>query len=284
MAEYDHGFKIIARESGRALARRGGLNCRPWRPAESTLQVTTERLADRVFVARQGTEQFLVYMEFMTYWDRSSTWSLLGKSGMLAERDRLPVMTLVFVLRPRGYVRQNGTVQLSVGGRPTQQLWFQEICLWELEPEKWWEDEPGLMALYPLCHHDMEPEKSIEHAAHRIEVKESDGVKRADLLTTLGIFSRLAYPNIEPYKLIGREKMRESSFYQEILEEGAATGAVNARRVDILDLIEARFGKKEAAAFKKPLRAIEDPNKLRAIHRLAFQETDLAELYQSLKN
>ena len=74
--------------------------------------------------------------------------------------------------------------------------------------------------------------------------------------------------------------MRESSFYQEIMEEGV----VNARRVDILDLIEARFGKKEAAAFKKSLRAIEDPNKLRAIHRLAFQETDLAELYQALTN
>ena len=72
--------------------------------------------------------------------------------------------------------------------------------------------------------------------------------------------------------------MRESSFYQEIMEEGV----VNARRVDILDLIEARFGKKEAAAFKKPLGTIEDPNKLRVLLRLALRCTELAELRKAI--
>ena len=72
--------------------------------------------------------------------------------------------------------------------------------------------------------------------------------------------------------------MRESSFYQEIMEEGS----VMTGRFDILDVIEARFGKKEAAAFKKPLGTIEDPNKLRALHRLALRCTDLAELRKAI--
>src|SRR5580698_916748 len=113
MAELDHGFKIIARESGRALARVGGLSCPKWKPSESTLQATTERLADRVFEASQGSERFIVYFEFVTKWDESVPWSILGKSGMLAERERLPVVSLVFILRPGGYSPQNGTMRLT---------------------------------------------------------------------------------------------------------------------------------------------------------------------------
>ena len=36
-----------------------------------------------------------------------------------------------------------------MGGEPTQQLWFREVPLWGLDPEPWWEEVPGLMALYP---------------------------------------------------------------------------------------------------------------------------------------
>jgi hypothetical protein len=99
-AEFDHVCKIVARESGRALARVGGISCRKWKPSESTLQSTTERLADRVFIASQGSERLVVYFEFVTKWDSSAPWSVLGKLGMLEEREQLPVVSLVFILRP----------------------------------------------------------------------------------------------------------------------------------------------------------------------------------------
>ena len=60
MAERDHGIKEIADVAGQQLARLAGLKCSRWRPLESTLPATLELLADRVFLARQGRERFVV--------------------------------------------------------------------------------------------------------------------------------------------------------------------------------------------------------------------------------
>ena len=173
-------------------------------------------------------------------------WSVLGKSGMLGERERLPVASLIFILRPDGYSPQNGTMRLTIGGNSAQQVWFYEKPLWQIKPEPWWEREPGLMALYPLCRHDEKPEESVLHAARRIEENENDRATRGDLLTSLGIFGRLAYPGLDALSLIGRDKMKESLAYQEILEEGRE----DRHRTALLDVVEVRFGKHGATSFQ----------------------------------
>jgi len=278
MAEFDHGFKIIARESGRALARVAGFDCRQWKPCESTLQATTERLADRVFLARQGKERFAVYLEFVTTWNRGVPWSILGKAGLIAKRERKPVVSLIFVLQPRGYVPQNGTMKLSVGGKATQQVWFTENRLWDIEPEPWWEDEPGLMAMYPLCRHHVSPSQAILHAAEVIEQHEPDGVIRADLMTSLGIFGRLAYPGMDALSLIGRDKMKESKAYQEILDEGRADNG----RTAVLTVIEERFGKRASASFRPSLNTIDDISQLDRILRLVLKCSSLDDVKKYL--
>src|SRR5271154_5965263 len=139
MPGLDHGFKIISQAAGRGLARVAHVQCDTWKPLESTLQTTTERLADRVFQASRNKERFVVYMEFVAAWKKSVPWSILSKSGLLAERERLPVMSLVFILQPEGYSDQNGTMKLVVDDVPLQQIWFKEVRLWEIEPEPWWD-------------------------------------------------------------------------------------------------------------------------------------------------
>jgi hypothetical protein len=94
MPASDAGFKIAARVSGRQLAAMAGVACDWWAPAVSEMQ-TTERLADRVFQARHGSQRFLVYMEAYSYWKTSAPWSILSKSGLLSERERLPTVSLV---------------------------------------------------------------------------------------------------------------------------------------------------------------------------------------------
>ena len=59
------------------------------------------------------------------------------------------------------------------------------------------EDVPGLMALYPLSRHDGTATQAVTHAAEVIAVREADSIVRADLLTTLGIFGKLAYPDLD---------------------------------------------------------------------------------------
>src|SRR5271166_4988546 len=103
MAKPDHGIKAIADTTGRQLARVAGVECRHWRPLESTLPATTELLADRVFLAQNGRERFVVYFEFYTRWDRNAPWDMLAKSSLLSKRLHLPTVSIVVVFQPRGF-------------------------------------------------------------------------------------------------------------------------------------------------------------------------------------
>src|ERR1700722_2157157 len=112
-----------------------------WEAIGDTLQ-TTERLADRAFRAKQAGETFVVYFEAYTTWREEARWNILSKSALLSEREQLPTQTFVFILTPDGYREQSGTFQLAVAGRPTQKVWFHEICLWRERPQPWWEQVP----------------------------------------------------------------------------------------------------------------------------------------------
>jgi predicted transposase YdaD len=78
-------------------------------------------------------------------------------------------------------------------------------------------------------------------------------VARADLLTTLAIFGKLAYPQLDVLGLIGREQMKESKFFEEVLAEGRQEGLQQGRQEGQRELLtaqlEARFGR-----LSKPVR------------------------------
>src|SRR5262249_55928533 len=116
MAEFDQGIKMIAETTGRQLARAAGVPSQQWAPLESTLQVTTERLADRVFQARQGRERFVVYFEFYTTWDRDAPWDMLAKSGLLSQREKLPTVCIPVVFRKKGFRSPGGQLRLEAAG------------------------------------------------------------------------------------------------------------------------------------------------------------------------
>ena len=101
----------------------------------------------------------------------------------------------------------------------------------------------------------------------RILRQVADTVVRANLLTTLGFFGRLASPHMEAFALIGRENMRESPFYQDILDEGRAEG----ERTAILETLGLRFGRAAAAEFQEGLNAITDLGKLTELVRTAVK-------------
>ena len=260
----DAGFKIAARVSGRQLAALAGVACDSWAPAVSEVQ-TTERLADRVFHARRGPHRFLVYMEAYTNWKASAPWSVLSKSGLLSERDRVPTMSLVFILRPRGYRPQGGHFRLRVGDQSTQQVWFREICLWQRQPEPWWDGVPGLMALSPLCRQQRAPHEVVTHAAQMIAARTPDAIQRADLLTTLAIFGKLAYERIDVAGLIGRDQMKESPIIEEFQQE--------TKRQYILEVLDEKFGKRAAAEFTPLLADITDSGQLSRLLRLAVRSS-----------
>src|SRR5216684_4241991 len=196
MPAYDSGFKIAARTSGRQLADVAMSPVDEWLPVVSEVQ-TAERFADRAFRARRGSEWFVVYLEAYTVWRKEAPWNLLAKSGLLSERERLPTVCLVFILRPRAYKPQQGQFKLAVNDETTQFLRLREVCLWDIEPEPWWAEAPGLMALYPLCRHQRPAKQAISYAASAITAATPDTIVRADLLTTLAIFGKLVHRQLD---------------------------------------------------------------------------------------
>jgi hypothetical protein len=278
MPDYDGGFKIAAHSSGAGLSRLGGILPDEWEAIGDTLQ-TTERLADRAFRATRGGEKFVVYFEAYTRWVESAPWSVLAKSGLLSERERLPTWSLIFVLLPQGYGNPKGTFQLKINPESrTQQVWFEEICLWKQKPELWWEKHPGLMALYPLCDHGQEASAAVVHAAEAIRHQELDTLRRADLLTTLGIFGRLKNQDLDVFSIIGREQMRESSFFQQV----AAEAKVEQARDSVLEVLRLRFGEEAVAEFQEPINRMEHLEQLTALHRLAVQSRRVSQFRRGM--
>jgi hypothetical protein len=247
MAEFDHGFKMIANTTNRELARVAGVACQ-LHPLESTLPKTIELLADRAFQAKRGRERFVRYFEFYTTWDRNAPWDILAKAGLLSQRARLATVCLVFVLLPRGYRPQAGRFRLEALGDTTQEVRFREVCLWQVVPQDWWQGVPGLMALLPLCRHGREPHQAIRHAAELIEQTVAGEVDRADHLVLLDIFGGLAYPRLDVARIIGRDKMKESRFVQEV--------EIERLRTDLLKLVTSRYGKDVAAELSPAVNAV----------------------------
>ena len=217
------------------------VECDKLKPIGGEVQTTTERLADRAFLAHRGAEHFVLYFEAFARWDRHAPLNLLAKAGLLAERERLPVLPVVFILRRRGYRPQGGRLELRVGGEVTQLLTFREVALWEVEPQPWWEDAPALMTLYPLCRHDQRPRTAVAHAANVIEGRIVGDLERADALSLLDLFGEMAYPRLDVEAIIGREKMRESKFGRSMRLEGQHEGELRRARLAVLHVLRKRF-------------------------------------------
>jgi hypothetical protein len=265
MAEFDHGFKIAARFSGAGLSRLAGIVPEHWEAIGDTLQ-TTERLADRAFRAPAGGRRFVVYMEAHTRWVDSALWSVLSKSGLLSERERLPTRILIFVLLPEGYADQKGTFRLETEvDDPTQQVWFKEICLWKQKPQPWWQYHPGLMALYPLCDHAQTSADAVAVAAEAIRHREMDSLRRAELLATLGIMGKLVDRGLDVLSIIRREEMVDASLFPEFVLEGEQ---IRARKA-VLQVLAVRFGEKKAKEFAESLERITDLARLEELLKLA---------------
>ncbi len=254
MPKPDHGIKELADTSGRQLARLAGMNCGSWRPLESTLPATTELLADRVFQARQGRERFAVYFEFNTRWDRHAPWDILAKSGLVSRRVRLPTVCIAVVFRQRGFRSLEGSFRLQTAGGPTQQVWIRELCLWTVQPEPWWEDDPGLMALYPLCQHGRQPRDAIAFAAAAIERKVPLPGARDEALALLNIFGELAFLRLDVERVIGSVKMKESRMLRRIRQEEA----LQVKRTDLLKVVRRFHGEAFEAEVADTINHLDD--------------------------
>ena len=102
--------------------------------------------------------------------------------------------------------------------------------------------------------------------------------EKGTFLTLLGIFGKMNYPGLDVPGIIGREKMKESLFYQEILLEGELT----ATRASLLARLRARFGADAATEFTAALAELQELPRLNSLFDLAVTGT-LAEFRAALR-
>jgi hypothetical protein len=266
MPAYDSGFKIAARASGRELAEAAGLSCMRWRPIVSEVQVP-ERFADRAFRATYQGERCVVYFEAYTHWRKNALWNVQAKAGMLSEREKLPTVAVLYILRRRGYEDLDGEFHLKVGDRATQKLWYLPVPVWRLAPADWWEASPGLMALYPLTQHGRPPLEAVGYAAAAIRGTVPDPGLQADLLTTLAYFGTMAYPGVNIFRFIGSDLMRESKLFRQLFSEERQ----ELRREAVANVLETRFGTEAAQTLSPLLEEITDETHLIRLLRLAAE-------------
>jgi hypothetical protein len=119
--------------------------------------------------------------------------------------------------------------------------------------------------------------KIIAHVAgRRLADRRPTACRSAEVL---GIFGRLAYPELGAFALIGREQMKESPAYQEIMDEGR----VEQGRADILASLKVRFGQEAAEQVRTDVQAVEDLNGLIRLHDLSVGCLDLDALREGLR-
>jgi hypothetical protein len=135
------------------------------------------------------------------------------------------------------------------------------------------------MALYPLCRHGRPAKQAVAHAAGAIMAATADTIIRADLLTTLAIFVKLAYKEFDVMGLIGREHMKESALYAEIGDEAR----VETAQAYVLAVLEDRFGGQAAASCREAVQRVTKQDKLRRLLRLAVRCANLEAFQRGLR-
>jgi predicted transposase YdaD len=111
-----------------------------------------------------------------------------------------------------------------------------------------------------------------------IEAHTPDTPARADFLAYLNTFGQLAFPRLNVAAIIGREKMKESPFLREIMNEGR----VEEKRVDIVRILERRFGEEPARALMELLEECTELDHLRRLFDLALDCTSIEEFRTAL--
>ena len=191
----------------------------------------------------------LVHIEFQTYNDADMAERLLRYNVLVRSEYNLPVLSFVIYLLSDGKVPQSPLSWTVPGGQEVLQFHFRSIELSELLPEDLLKiGHPGLLPLLPLT------KGGASREVTQRMFTEIEATNQAELLTIGSTLASLVFSKENPADLEWLHRrlhemnniLRESPFYQEILQEGREEGlqeGLEALRQAFLKIVEARFPK-----------------------------------------
>lgn len=182
-------------------------------------------MADKVIRVISQTP-YIAHFEFQSASDPDLDERILFYNVLLRRRHRLPVRSVVILLRPQAQPKAvTGGVREAVAADAMLEFRYRLIRVWETPVESVLAGGLGTLPLAPITAADagILPE-IIGRMTERLD-RESSTPDAADAWTATFVLLGLRYPPEVGIQLLkGVRKMKESSTYQWIVEEGLAEG------------------------------------------------------------
>ena len=242
--------------------------------------------ADKVLRV-DGPEPWLAHVELQTSHEASLPRRLLRYNTLLDDRHDLPTRSVVVLLRPQADGDDlSGIYRRSLpGGADYLEFRYDVIRAWLQPVESVLLGGLGTLPMAPVCElAGMEPAEVIRRMQERIdrEPREDAGL----FWSATGILMGLRYRREEIRELLrGVRGMKESSFYQMILEEGEVKGeargvakgkVAEARRI-LLILGRDRWGEPDAV-WVEMIESLDDLERVESLIKQLHRVSSWADL------
>lgn len=188
---------------------------------------TVSGAGDKVLLVR-ATPPYLLHLEFHSGHDALALPAAMHvRSALLHKRHRLPVRSVAILLRPEAdSPTVTGTWELGFPDEPPYHLFrYRVLRLWQLPPDPFLQAGPGLLLLACIAAvTEAELPGIITQMEQRLRTRRlrpHASLVWAAAYLLLGLRHSSAFARI---LLQGVQSMRESTTYQEILEEGRREG------------------------------------------------------------
>lgn len=273
---FDAATKQLVEGDPEAWLRYLGLVVSSARPVDTDLSAVTAA-ADRVLRVETPGGSYIAHLEFQAGREDDLAERLLHGNTLLRYRHKLPVQTVLILLRraaddPK---RLTGALRYHTP-HPDGFLHFgyRVVRVWQQAPDALLAGELALLPLVPVAN---VARRALPNVIRRMESRmeaEATPEQRGKLWTTTYLLLGLRYPPDFVAELLkGVRPMKESSTYQAILAEGRAEG----ERDLILRLGGRRFGPPDAAT-RAALDAITSTERLERLAERLLEAESWAEL------
>ena len=257
---YDATLKAMLEASPAAWPRLAGF--RAGRVELIDADVSTVTAATDKVLRLSGGLNAIMHFEFQAGPDSGLARRTHGYNALLEDRHRQPVHSVVILLRPEADLRSiSGQYERRLPGAAEPYLIFryQVIRVWQLPAEPLRAGGPGTLPLAPIA---AVTETQLPGVIGRMKEKlDAPRYRRAagELWTAVGVLMGLRYDRALIRQMLqGVRRMKESVFYQDLVEEGAAKGRLEEARRMLLRLGERHFGQPVSTSIRSRVEAISD--------------------------
>jgi len=187
-----------------------------------------KRRVDCVLKLEKAGEIYYRHIEFQAEPDAEMATRCFRYNTQLLLEYGAPVLTTVLYLFPPR-PKQEPVFRVVLAGREVNRWSFDAMCLWELDAqESLAQGPPGLWALIPLMRGGTE-RAVLEEAFRRIE-KAFPGERLPDAEDVLLALAGRYYTDTDLARMVGRDRMIQSSLYVAGRAEGRAEGRLESER------------------------------------------------------